>query len=260
MIIARHARGRACARRLVLPALGASLAAAALLVGPVGSGPSMLPAVSAASAAESTAGGGWMGVQIQPVTTHIAESLGLKDSKGALVAEPLADSPAAKAGILAGDVITAMNGEAIKDARDLVKQVGGMTPGATVKLTIWRKDAEQSISLTLGEMPKARQARVVTPQAETKGVDVPRLGLMLAPAGNGAEGVVVIDMDASGLGSEHGFKTGDIILDVGGKKVVTPVDVRNAMRDAQQSGKRAVLMRLKSDDVTKFVAIPIARA
>jgi serine protease Do len=260
MIIARHARGRACARRLVLPALGASLAVAALLVGPGGSGHSLLPAVSAASAAESTAGGGWMGVQIQPVTTHIAESLGLKDSKGALVAEPLADSPAAKAGILAGDVITAMNGEAIKDARDLVKQVGGMTPGATVKLTIWRKDAEQSISLTLGEMPKARQARVVTPQAETKSIDVPRLGLMLAPAGNGAEGVVVIDMDASGLGSEHGFKTGDIILDVGGKKVVTPVDVRNAMRDAQQSGKRAVLMRLKSDDVTRFVAIPIARA
>ena len=70
----------------------------------------------------------------------------------------------------------------------------------------------------------------------------------------------MIDIDASGLASEHGFKTGDIILDVGGKKVVTPVDVRNAMRDAQQSGKRAVLMRLKSDDVTKFVAIPIARA
>jgi serine protease Do len=260
MIIARHARGRAGARRLVLPALGASLAVAALLVGPVGSGPSMLPAVSAASAAESTGGGGWMGVQIQPVTTHIAESLGLKDSKGALVAEPLADSPATKAGILAGDVITAVNGEAVKDARDLVKQVGGMAPGATVKLTIWRKDAEQSISLTLGEMPRERQARVVTPQADTKGVDVPRLGLMLAPAGGGAGGVVVVDIDSSGLASEHGFKTGDIILDVGGKKVVTPVDVRNAMRDAQQSGKRAVLMRLKSDDMTRFVAIPIARA
>ena len=100
MITARYARGRAGARRLVLPALGASLAAAALLVGPVGSGNSLLPAVSAASAAESAAGGGWMGVQIQPVTTHIAESLGLKESNGALVAEPLADSPAAKAGIL----------------------------------------------------------------------------------------------------------------------------------------------------------------
>ena len=72
--------------------------------------------------------------------------------------------------------------------------------------------------------------------------------------------MVVVNIDPSGLGSEHGFKAGDIILDVGGKKVVTPVDVRNAMRDAQQSGKRAVLMRLKSDEVTRFVAIPIARA
>ena len=93
---------------------------------------------------------------------------------------------------------------------------------------------------------------------------MPKLGLMLAPAGQiaggGAEGVVVVDIDPKGLASEHGFKTGDIILDVGGKKVVTPVDVRDAMRDAQQSGKRAVLMRLKSDETTKFVAIPIARA
>ena len=59
--------------------------------------------------------------------------------------------------------------------------------------------------------------------------------------------------------SEHGFKAGDIILDVGGKKVVSPVDVRNAIRDAQMNGKRAVLMRLKSDKETKFVGIPIAR-
>jgi len=264
MITARHARGRACARRLVLPALGASLAVAALLVGPVGSGPSMLPAVSAASAAESTGGGGWMGVQIQPVTTHIAESLGLKDSKGALVAEPLADSPAAKAGILAGDVITAMNGEAIKDARDLVKQVGGMTPGATVKLTIWRQKEEKSISLTLGEMPKQRETSAVAPESDAKTADAPKLGLMLAAAehvaGGGAEGVVVVDIDRNGLAFEHGFKTGDIILDVGGKKVVTPVDVRNAVKDAHKDGKRVVLMRLKSDETTKFVAIPIVRA
>jgi serine protease Do len=60
--------------------------------------------------------------------------------------------------------------------------------------------------------------------------------------------------------SEHGFKTGDVILDVGGKKVTTPADVRNAISDAQKNGKRTVLMRLKSDDATKFVAIPIARA
>ena len=70
----------------------------------------------------------------------------------------------------------------------------------------------------------------------------------------------MIDIDRNGLAFEHGFKTGDVILDVAGKKVVTPVDVRNAVRDAHKDGKRVVLMRLKSDETTKFVAVPIARA
>ena len=73
---------------------------------------------------------GWIGVQIQPVTAEIAESLGMKASEGALVAEPQADSPAAKAGIDSGDVITAVNGHAVKDARDLARQIGAMAPGS----------------------------------------------------------------------------------------------------------------------------------
>ena len=72
---------------------------------------------------------GWIGVQIQPVTQDIADSLGLKKPQGALVAEPQANSPAEKAGIKAGDVITAVNGDAVKDARDLAKQIGASDPG-----------------------------------------------------------------------------------------------------------------------------------
>jgi serine protease Do len=207
---------------------------------------------------------GWIGVQIQPVTADIAEGLGLKASDGALVAEPQALSPAAKAGILSGDVITAVNGKMIKDARDLAKQIGAMAPGATAKLTLWRKGEEKSISVTLGELPKEREARAAAPDSKPAGTDVPKLGLMLAPAGqvagSGSQGVVVTGVDPNGLASEHGFKTGDVILDVGGKKITTPADVRDAIGDAQKNGKRTVLMRLKSDDVTKFVAIPIARA
>jgi serine protease Do len=205
---------------------------------------------------------GWIGVQIQPVTADLAESLGLKTSEGALVAEPQAGSPAEKAGILSGDVVMAVDGHAMKDARDLARHIGAMAPGATAKLTVWRKGEEKSISLTLGELPKEREARAATP--EPAGADVPKLGLTLAPAaqvaGSGAEGVVVTEVDPNGLASEHGMKAGDVILDVGGKKVATPVEVRNAIGDAHKNGKRTVLMRLKSDDVTKFVAIPIARA
>ncbi|MGE4257712.1 MAG: PDZ domain-containing protein [Xanthobacteraceae bacterium] len=259
------------ARRLALLATGASFAAAALFFGPGVSGQSILPTVPTANAKESTtqASRGWMGVQIQPVTGNIAESLGMKDEKGALVAEPLKDGPAAKAGILAGDVITALNGASIKDAHDLAKQVGEMAPGGTVKLTIWRKGEEKSFSLTLGEMPKQQEARADAPKADTDKADAdkaetPKLGLMLAAAehvaGAGSEGVIVVDLDQGGPAFEHGFKVGDIILDVGGKKVATPVDVRNAIRDAHKDGKRVVLMRLKSDETTKFVAVPFARA
>jgi serine protease Do len=254
------------ARRLVLPAVGVSFAAAVLLIGPGGSGQSMLLGAPTANAQESApqAGRGWMGVQIQPVTRNIAESLGLKEDKGALVAEPLTDSPAAKAGILSGDVITALNGQPVSDSRDLAKQIGDMAPGATAKLTIWRKGGETTISLTLGEMPKQQQARAAEPKANADRVDAPKLGLMLASAGYvagaGSEGVIVIDLDRNGLAFEHGLKIGDIILDVGGKKVASPVDVRDAVRDAHKDGKRVVLMRLKSDEMTKFVAVQIARA
>jgi serine protease Do len=143
-----------------------------------------------------------------------------------------------------------VNGNPVKDAGDLAMQIGGMAPGAAVNVTIWREGAEKSIPLTLGEMPKERAAAM--PQLTATGTDVPKLGLMLAAAGHvagaGSEGVVVVDIDPRGLASKHGVKTGDVILDVGGKKVVSPVDVRNAIRDAQMNGKRAVLMRLKSDE------------
>jgi serine protease Do len=207
---------------------------------------------------------GWIGVQIQPVTADIAESLGMKGAEGALVTEPQAGSPAAKAGVISGDVITAVNGHAVKYAHDLAKQIGAMASGSTVKLTVWRKGEEKSISVALGELPKEREARATTQDSDATGTDTPKLGLMLAPAGqvagSGSEGVVVTEVDPNGLASQHGFKTGDVILDVGGKTVATPADVRNAINDAKKNGKRTVLMRLKSDDATKFVAIPIARA
>ena len=79
---------------------------------------------------------GWIGVQIQPVTAEIADNLGLKTPHGALIAEPQANSPAAKAGIVAGDVITAVNGSPVKDARDLAKQIGNLAPGSSAKLTV----------------------------------------------------------------------------------------------------------------------------
>ena len=207
---------------------------------------------------------GWIGIRIQPVTAEIADGLGMKRSEGTLVVESQAGSPAAKAGILSGDVVTAVNGHAVKNARELARQIGAMAPGANVTLTVWRKGEEKRLSLMLGELPKEREARATMPASGATGTDVPRLGMMLAPAaqvaGGGSDGVVVMEVEPAGIASERGFKTGDVILDVGGKKVATPADVREAIRNAHKDGKRTVLMRLKSDDATKFVAVPIARA
>jgi serine protease Do len=205
---------------------------------------------------------GWIGVQIQTVTPEIAESLGLKQAQGALVAEPQPDSPAQKAGIVAGDVITAVNGDVVKDARDLAKRIGAAAPGASVKLTVVRGGAEKTLTLTLGELPRERQAsNDNSEQRDLPGSGVPHLGLTLAPAKNsGAEGVLVTAVDPDGPAAEHGFRAGDLILDIGGKTVATPADVRKAFSDARGQGKRTVLMRVKSGNALKFVALPVGRA
>jgi serine protease Do len=205
---------------------------------------------------------GWIGVQIQTVTPEIAESLGLKQAQGALVAEPQADSPAQKAGIVAGDVITAVNGDPVKDARDLAKKIGSASPGTSVKLTVVRGGAEKTLTLTLGELPRERQAsNDDAQQRDLPNSGMPHLGLTLAPAKNsGGEGVLVTAVDPDGPAAEHGFSAGDLILDVSGKTVSTPADVRKAFSDARTQGKRTVLLRVKSGNALKFVALPVGRA
>jgi serine protease Do len=211
---------------------------------------------------------GWIGVQIQPVTPEIAESLNLKKAQGALVAQPQDDGPAKKAGIESGDVITAVNGNEVKDARDLAKKIGALAPKETVKLTVLRNGQEKAIDLTLGEMPNVQEARADAGKnggggQDDNGAEIGKLGLTLAPAGriagSGAEGVVVTEVDPSGVAANHGFSTGDIILEVAGKKVTSPGDVRTEIASARSGNKRAVLMRVKSGDGTKFVALPLGR-
>jgi serine protease Do len=93
--------------------------------------------------------------------------------------------------------------------------------------------------------------------------DLAKLGLTLAPAGRvagaGGEGVVVTGVESDGVAADHGFTTGDVILDVAGKSVSTPSDVRKTIASARTDGKRTVLMRVKSGDNTRFVALPVGR-
>src|SRR6201999_133512 len=134
---------------------------------------------------------GWLGVQVQPVTADIADSLGLKQARGAMVDNPQDGSPAAKAGIEAGDVITAVNGAEVKDARDLARNISSIAPGSSIKLDILHKGDAKTVNVALAEMPGDHQANAGEQQKEVAGT--PRLGLQLAPAaevdGSGDKGV-----------------------------------------------------------------------
>jgi len=205
----------------------------------------------------------WLGVQIQPVTAEIADSLGLKKAEGAIVAQPQADSPASKAGIAAGDVITEIDGKAIKDSRELARKVGMMAPGTKIKVTLARKGEIKTLTLTLGKMPNEQQAKADTSDEMSAG-DSPRLGLNLAPAkdvaGSGDQGVAVVGVDPNGPAAERGIKTGDVILDVAGKAVANTAEVRKALNDARTAGKNTVLLRVKTAEATRFVALSIKKA
>lgn len=98
---------------------------------------------------------GFIGVQIQPVTAEVADAIGLKDAKGALIAEAQANGPAAKAGLKRGDTIVAVNGEKIADARELSKKIATFAPGTKTSLTIWRDGKEREVSFEVGRQPAA---------------------------------------------------------------------------------------------------------
>ena len=208
---------------------------------------------------------GWIGVQIQPVTQEIADSMGLKKAEGALIADPQKGGPAAKAGLVSGDVITAANGQPIKDARELARIIGGLAPGSTAKLDVLHKGRQKVVDLTLGELPNAQQAKADT-EADGKGAnhgtDVPRLGLSVAPAskldGAGQEGVVITKVEPKSAAADRGLKKGDVILEVAGKNVSNPGDVGEALDAARTDKKNSVLMRLRSGEASHYVAVPVA--
>jgi serine protease Do len=146
----------------------------------------------------------------------------------------------------------------VKDSRDLAKKIGAINPGSTATLGILHNGAEKTVSLTVGKMPGQNGERHASRGSE----GAAPLGLTLAPAtsvaGEDSKGVVVTDVNPDGPAAEHGVRAGDVILDIAGKPVNAPSDVRQALKEASSAGKHTVLMRIKSGDSTHFVAMPVA--
>ena len=206
---------------------------------------------------------GWLGVQISPVTEDIASAVGLTGDKGAIVTLPDNDTPATKAGIQSGDVITAVDGETVADPRELARKVASYAPGKTVGITVWRDNAAKEIPVKLGNiatLDEAASAEGSSSPAKPS-VDPSALsgyGLTLTPSEDGS-GVVVTDVAPDSSASDKGVQAGDTIVAVNGKTVATQADVKSAIDDASKNGRKAALFQLKNGDQNRFVALPIAK-
>jgi serine protease Do len=197
---------------------------------------------------------GWIGAHLQEVTADLAEGLGLSGMRGALVAEPQPGAPAAKSGIESGDVIVSINGKEVRDSREVVRNISTLRPGTTATIGVIRKGEEKSFNITLGNLPEQRESNAAAELPRQRGASVPRFGVSVAPV---AEGVVVTSVDPDGPAADQGLASGDVILQADGRKIAGAVDLRNTIDAAQKAGKRAVLMRVRSGDGIKFVALPL---
>ena len=199
---------------------------------------------------------GYLGVNIQPVTPEMAESMGMKTAKGAIVAEAMSGTPAADAGLKAGDVITKLNGQVVDDASDLTRRIGSFKPSDKVELTYMRDGSEKTASITLADQKNQTVAKADGKSEKEQG----SLGIQIAPAKDGDKGVAIVGVDPNGTAAEQGLAEGDIILDVAGKPVSSPADVKAGIANAKSQGKKAVMMRIQTADGARFVAVPFPKA
>ncbi len=197
---------------------------------------------------------GWIGVQIQSVTEDIADSLGLKSAGGALIAGVEKNSPADAAGMKSGDVVTAVDGETVKDPHEFARRIAAIGPKKTVSLALIRNGAPMAVGVTLGTMP-AEGAAKTDPRPAANASELAKLGLTLR-ANRGEDGVVIAEVEPDSPAADGGLKPGDVILEVRGKPVSRPSEVADAIDAAKSDGKKSILFRVKSDDGERFLALP----
>ena len=201
---------------------------------------------------------GYLGVQIQPVSQEIADGLGLKSTDGALVAETQPDTPAAAAGFKSGDVIVKFNNETVKSAADLTRKVGSMKPGEKADVGYIRGGEDKTASVTLGDLKPEQTAQADEANKPDAQASL-TLGVQLAQNEKG-KGVAVVGVDPTGQGAAKGLTAGDVILEVSGKAVASPQEVKAGIETAKKDGKKAVLMLVKTAQSSRFVAFEFPKA
>ncbi|HUE63739.1 MAG TPA: Do family serine endopeptidase [Rhizomicrobium sp.] len=210
---------------------------------------------------------GWIGVRIQPVTQEIAEGLGLPTTQGALVSDVTKDGPAAKAGLINGDLITGFDAKPVPDDRALPRIVADTPIGKSVNIDVLRKGKKQTMRITVQKL-----ADDIKPDKPVKAAPPPKnqsklsqLGLSLGvldqgarakfKIGGGVQGVVVSTVDAGSSAAEKNVRPGDVIVEVAGQSVKTPDDVSKKIDGDVKAGKKVELLLINRGGDLTYVGL-----
>lgn len=210
---------------------------------------------------------GWLGVHIREVTGDVAKTIGLSRPTGAIVVNVFPGSPAAVAGVLAGDVILSFNGKTIPNSRKLPQIVAATEVGREVDVVVWRKGkGRMTLKVKLGELEKATKPKGKGGKGATPDGSGAILGMQLAPLSpelkrrfqiSADSGVVVINVTRGSEAARKGIRPGHVILEMDLVKVKSPEAVRKLLAKARKERKRAILVLVQRGQDRNFVSLRI---
>jgi serine protease Do len=210
---------------------------------------------------------GFLGVQPQPITQDMVDTLGLKSTQGALIADVVKASPADKAGIKPGDVVVSLNGKPVTDANQLTRDVGAIPPNQTVKLEVIRDAKPRQVEVKLGERPDETET---TSRASGQGADADKssgdlFGVRVqdlspelaqrARVDPGTKGVVITAVAPDSAAANAGLDPGDVILEINRQPVTSVADYKKSVSKLKKGD--TVLMRVRSGPAVQYLSVKI---
>jgi len=210
---------------------------------------------------------GYLGVEIQSVTPEMAASLGSKNMKGAIVASVSPGGPAAQAGMVAGDIVLAVNGKPVEDSRDLTRRVAGLPAGSSAAFTVVRDGNNKTLTVKIGAKKDQQVASNSPHQNNHPATTAQAMGLGLAAVtpetrrafnlGNSVNGVVITKVDPNSDAADKGLEAGDVLVSIANHPVRSPQDVKASVAAAQAAHRDTVLVLVTGQGGQRFVAIKL---